>query len=290
MVICSGRRCRMSTTEQRLAANRANAQLSTGPSTIEGKAVASRNATRHGLLSSRVLLDDEDSGEFENLSDELCQSLRPVGRAEMAIVERIAITIWRQRRLVTAETAAITLAREDVPTAKTVSVELGRGYGSEIKHSDLEPFDAQREAWCKTAVAEIEALEEIDLRSLEASAPTVYDQLLTDADGDTAEKFLAGHTRGLTGYIAELTLWCRKELKEAETRPKLLAIAEQVRARASVLSAGTLEILSRYQTTLDQLYKALRALREAQEWRLKTIEPVPPTAVDQPSPAVIELA
>ena len=58
-----------------------------------------------------------------------------------------------------------------------------------------------------------------------------------------------------------------------------------------MLPAGTLEILSRYQTTLDnQLYKALRALREAQEWRLKTIEPVPPTAVDQEPPAVVELA
>ena len=34
-----------------------------------------------------------------------------------------------------------------------------------------------------------------------------------------------------------------------------------------------LEVFSRYQTTLDnQLYKSLRALRDAQEWRLKTIE------------------
>jgi hypothetical protein len=281
----------MSTTEQRLAANRANAQRSSGPTTVEGKAIASRNATQHGLLSARLLLDDEDLSEFEELTDDLCHSLRPVGMAEAALVERIAITIWRQRRLVRAETAAIALAREAVPTAKSVSTELGRGYGSEIKSADLEPFSADREAWCKTAMAEIVALEEIDLRSLEASAPTVYDQLLTDADGDTAEKFLAGHTGGLTGYIAELTMWCRKELREAETRPKLLAIAEQVRARASVLPAGTLEVLSRYQTTLDnQLFKALRALREAQEWRFKTIEAVAPTPADEQTPSVIELA
>jgi hypothetical protein len=68
-------------------------------------------------------------------------------------------------------------------------------------------------------------------------------------------------------------------------------MAETVRARASVLPAGTLEILARYQTTLDnQLFKALRALREAQEWRLKTIEHVPPNAVDQEPPAMAELA
>jgi hypothetical protein len=33
--------------------------------------------------------------------------------------------------------------------------------------------------------------------------------------------------------------------------------------------------MARYQTTLDnQLYKALRAYREAQEWRFKTLEHV----------------
>lgn len=281
----------MSTTEQRFEANRANALLSAGPRTAYGKTIASRNAMRHGLLSSRVLLDDEDPDDFEALTDDLGHSLRPVGIAESALVERIAITIWRQRRLIRAETAAITLARETLPTAKSVSAELGRGYGAEIKPADLQPFDAQREAWCKAVMAEIEALEEIDLRSLEAAAPTVYEQLLTDGEGETAEKFLATHSGGLTGYIAQLMLWCRKTLREAETRPELLAMAAQVRARASVLPAATLEILSRYQTTLDnQLYKALRALREAQEWRLKTVEPAPPKAAGAAPSTVVELA
>lgn len=279
----------MSTSEQRLSANRANALLSTGPISSEGKVRASRNATRHGLLSDRLLLDDEDPSEFEDLVDDLGGSLQPVGVAETALVERIAITIWRQRRLVRAETAAITLARESVPTAKSVSTELGRGYSSEVKPEQLAPFDAGRETWCKKAMSEIEALEEIDLRKLEETAPTVYEQLLADADGETAEKFLTGHTGGLTGYIAELTLWCRKELREAETRPKLLAMAEHVKARASVVPAGTLEILSRYQTTLDNhLFKALRALREAQEWRLKTIEPVPTTSAGKHRSTVVE--
>jgi hypothetical protein len=281
----------MSTSEQRLNANRANALVSTGPVTIEGKVQASRNATRHGLLSGRLLLDDEDPSEFEDLAEDLGRSLSPIGMAEAALVERIAITIWRQRRLVRAETAAISLAREAVPTAKAVSTELRRGFSSEVTPEDLEPFDAQREAWCKAAMAEIDAVEDINLRSIEATASTVYRQLLTDADGDLPETFLAGHAGGLAGYIAELTLWCRKQLRESEARPRLLAMAETVRARASVLPAGTLEILARYQTTLDnQLFKALRALREAQEWRLKTIEHVPPNAVDQEPPAMAELA
>ena len=72
----------MSTTEQRLAANRSNALLSTGPMTAEGKAVASRNATSHGLLSSRLLLEDEDPVEFNELLDRLSRSLRPFDAVE----------------------------------------------------------------------------------------------------------------------------------------------------------------------------------------------------------------
>ena len=53
----------------------------------------------------------------------------------------------------------------------------------------------------------------------------------------------------------------------------MLVLAEQVKAKRLVLPDEALEVFSRYQTTLDnQLYKALRALREAQEWRLKTLD------------------
>ena len=45
------------------------------------------------------------------LAAELQAALSPVGFVELALVERIAIALWRQRRLVTAETASIYLAR-----------------------------------------------------------------------------------------------------------------------------------------------------------------------------------
>jgi hypothetical protein len=165
------------------------------------------------------------------------------------------------------------LSRQPIPTAKSVSTELARGYGSEVKPDHLQPLDADRETFCRTVIAEAEALEEIDLRSIERLAPTIYGQLMTDADGESPEVFLAGHKGGLTVYIGELMLWSRAELKEAEARPHILSVAEQVRTRSAVLPGPTLELLTRYQTALDgQLHKALRALREAQEWRLKTLD------------------
>src|SRR3982751_6651737 len=46
--------------ERRLAANRANAQLSTGPTSPEGKAISSLNAVKTGLCARAVLLADAE--------------------------------------------------------------------------------------------------------------------------------------------------------------------------------------------------------------------------------------
>lgn len=259
-------------TELQLLANRQNSGLSTGPVSAEGKATASRNALRHGLKSTRLVLDDEDPDEFTALLEDLAATLVPVGSVELVLVERIAIAIWRQRRLVQAETAGLRLSRQPVHTARAVTSELRREYGMEIKPEDLVPFDGDRAAFCRAVLSEIEILGVIDLGFIAENAPTVLGQLKTDAEGEALETFLAGRSGGLTGYVGELILWCRKELRVADDRPHVLAIAGEVKARASVLPAEALDLLSRYQSTLDnQLYKALRALREAQEWRLKSM-------------------
>jgi hypothetical protein len=268
----------MSTSEQRLAANRANAQLSTGPTSVEGKAVASRNATRHGLLSSRMLLDDENPAEFDELFFRLCQSLGPDGLMEQTLVERIAVTLWRQRRLVQAEAASLALARQPKRIAAGVSFELGRSYGAELKTDELAPFDTEREQWCRAALGEIEALGTKDLATIENAAPLVWQQLCSDAEEDnqTVPQFISEHEGGLDGFIAHLKLWCREQLGHAKARPHILSLAEQVRAKRLMLPDDTVELLARYQTTLDnQMIKLLRALREAQEWRLKSLDGAP---------------
>ena len=269
----------MSSSEQRRRANRANALKSGGPITDTGRTISSRNAERHGLLSSRLFLEDEDPRKFDDLLIELQSALGPVGTAELTIMERIAISLWRQRRLVTAETAAIDLSRIPRKIAGGVSSALALGYGSELKEDDLQPFDPERVQWCQAVIAEVAQLEPIDLASLPVKAPSIFEQLQSDAaeDGETVEGQLKGHSNGLTGYIGELLKWCHEQLAQAEQRPRVQELADKVRARRLVLPDEAIEIFSRYQTTLDnQLYKALRALREAQEWRLKTLEPALP--------------
>jgi hypothetical protein len=279
----------MSTAEQRITANRANAQFSTGPATADGKAVASRNATRHGLLSTKLFLDDEDSAEFLTLAKGLAASLTPVGALEGTLVERIAVTIWRQRRLVQAETASLSLARQPRKIAIGVGSELGR---SELRQDELVPFDADRERWCRQVIAELDQLSDYSIETLERQAPLTYQQLQSDAgeDQETPDKFIADHKGSLVGYIAGLTRWCREQCSEAEARPHRLELAEQVMAKRLVLPTEALELLARYQTTLDnQLFRLLRALRDAQEWRLRTLEPAA-RSVDEPEAGAAQAA
>lgn len=265
----------MSGPDHRRAANRLNAQKSSGPITPEGKVVASQNALRHGLLSTKLLLDDEDPKEYDALLRGLAKSLGPVGALEAHLVERIAVTLWRQRRLVHAETAGLSLGRKARHTAALVSSELGRRYDRELQPQELSPFDDEHAAWCRAVISEIEELADVSLPSVESQAPLVFEQLQSDmAEAEQApDAFVASHKGGLTGYLAELLLWCRGSLVEAGERPHVLELAKHVMAKRLVLPADTLELMARYQSTLDnQLYKALRALRDTQEWRLKTLD------------------
>ena len=62
---------------RKLAANRANAQRSTGPRTAAGKARAAGNALVHGVLSRRVVLPGEDPAEFVAFADSWRAYLTP---------------------------------------------------------------------------------------------------------------------------------------------------------------------------------------------------------------------
>ena len=262
--------------DRRTLANRTNASKSTGPKSKDGKSVVSSNATRHGIFSDRLFLHDEDPAEFNQLLLELQESLLPVGSLELGLVERIAVNMWRQRRLIAAEAASINLARERKKIAKGVSSELDLTYSmTAIEEDDLEPFDEHQERWCQTVLKQIEQLEDFELMTIEAAAPHVFAQLQRDAEEDHEElpTYLDDYEGGAPAYISELLRWCRKEIAEAEKRPKLSEMAKLVHQQKLMLPERALMLFTRYQTTLDnQIYKALRALREAQEWRLKTIE------------------
>jgi hypothetical protein len=84
--------------------SRLNGARSQGPITPAGKAASSRNATRHGLTSSAVVLPGESAETFEALNQAFIDHFQPRTAVEAELVQTMAIARWRLRRLTSVET------------------------------------------------------------------------------------------------------------------------------------------------------------------------------------------
>ena len=101
----------ISISPRKLEANRRNAKRSTGPRTEAGKSQSRRNAHKHGILASALLITKglaaEDSAEFDELHESLRRDLAPVGGLEKMLVEKIAVCWWRQKRALRCEAGLV---------------------------------------------------------------------------------------------------------------------------------------------------------------------------------------
>ena len=85
--------------------SRINGAKSFGPATAEGKAISSQNALKHGIFSKQVVLPGEDAEAFERLRADYIRRFRPQGDAEQELVETIAASSWRLKRIMRIENA-----------------------------------------------------------------------------------------------------------------------------------------------------------------------------------------
>src|SRR5580698_6424244 len=84
--------------EKQLAANRRNAEKSTGPRTTEGKSNSSRNNLRHGLTGHISLLPTEDREAHDAFCHQLIDSFTPETPMERQLAQSIAEDSWRLNR------------------------------------------------------------------------------------------------------------------------------------------------------------------------------------------------
>jgi len=123
-------------TEKQILANRLNSLKSTGPSTAEGKAIASRNAFTHGLLARQAVLTDEDLTEFNQLHQDMMNSWMPDGPMEILLAERIVALSWRLKRAGRIETGMLNIMSREFAT---------RNREKEYLSSDPRPWDGALE-------------------------------------------------------------------------------------------------------------------------------------------------
>jgi hypothetical protein len=85
-------------TDAQIAANKANAQLSTGPTSEEGKAISSQNRRKFGLTGRFTVLPWEDQEDFDLLVTRLRAEHQPTIAFETDLIEKMAQHFWLAQR------------------------------------------------------------------------------------------------------------------------------------------------------------------------------------------------
>jgi hypothetical protein len=100
--------------EAQRAANLANAQFSTGPTSDAGKKKVSQNALKTGLTGCQVLLPSDDGSRYEAMIRDYQNAFSPVGPEELALVQSIVDVRWRLNRFPGLESALLDLGRRQM--------------------------------------------------------------------------------------------------------------------------------------------------------------------------------
>jgi hypothetical protein len=139
------------TTDKQLAANRANAALSTGPRTPQGRANSKQNALSHGMYSPNLVIFHWESREqFDCLRAAYIQRHQPIDQCELDLVDRLVDATWRRNRMLSLETALLDL--EISRSTDDVDREYGTGadpilriaFAFEQRHGDQSTDRVQR--------------------------------------------------------------------------------------------------------------------------------------------------
>ena len=262
-----------------LKANRDNAKKSTGPRTEPGKKRSSKNAVRHSLFSEHLFVDYDEHQMFEALLSELEQELEPVGPIEAALVERIAIGFWRQRRLNIAEGAMVRLNSRDEslehqrylapPYGRTFPGQ-SRGSGQYREHESKIKSDSD---WVAAILEEIAGLSNPTIANIKATAPKTYAYLEAEAEkiDETPASYLKNLEDGPEELFEEIRKICGEILSKIEEARVDSAYRKDIR-KMSFLPQKS-DLLVRYQTMIDnQLYRALQEFHQLKARRLKTLD------------------
>jgi hypothetical protein len=81
-----------------IAANRRNAKKSTGPRSIEGKAISSQNSLKTGIYAESAIIQGESANDLQALTDEYYARFQPSTPERRALVDTLVNDEWLLRR------------------------------------------------------------------------------------------------------------------------------------------------------------------------------------------------
>ncbi|MBV8896544.1 MAG: hypothetical protein JO051_08530 [Acidobacteriaceae bacterium] len=109
-------------TAAQMVANAANAQLSRGPVTDEGKSVSSLNRLTHGLAGAFRVLSWETQSDFDALLSALHDDYQPQTTVERILVQKAAEHHWIGARALHLQESAMSQTPDGKPDASALNL------------------------------------------------------------------------------------------------------------------------------------------------------------------------
>jgi hypothetical protein len=286
-------------TERKKAANKRNAQESTGPKTSRGKHLSSRNAISHGIFAPGMLLPGENKEEFDQVLTETINDLCPIGSSEFARAKDLVWIKWRKMRLYLAETGAIAKLQADHETmAEMVASTHGPQYNRAV--TDLSRLQGVEERLNSTGRVSMEDRDWLRKLSHCEEVTTFLDMLsLFQKEGtqdgvcpNSKKTTAAGSQQPASGkdaatseadrdHLRDLLLQVLQALKRAIQREQLyhsqhmMRRAEGQRNSLLVPQEADLNRFMRYENHLSSLQERHELALERRQ-RMRRGEKVPP--------------
>ena len=295
-------RAKKQVSEKQAAANRRNAEQSTGPRTPSGKKTAARNALQHGLLASEIVITGGDGKESVEEFAALLAGLRddydPQSMLEDLLVENIAKCFWRLRRSIRCEHGQIRsyldTAIRDREQRRRDSFEIDKSRVAGAPHINAPGLDrsslgikylmglwdeASSEVRTDGFISEEVQKELLGAFRINGSPAIIcksYNQEMKKRREEKAGREEAAVRDELLNYIAEVRGELEKSLapiqqkEQFETEAHLESLA--------LASPESLDRIMRYETNIErQLYRAIDQLERLRRQRGGEFVPPPVT-------------
>ena len=134
-------------TPAQILANRANAQKSTGPRSVEGKAASRFNALKHGLDAQSAILPGEDPADYQALADAYDADFHPRTATERFHVDTLIRSDWQKRRLQQVEAELYRTVLAENPEASLAAALLSQSPAAKLLARIQRQLAAFERAW-----------------------------------------------------------------------------------------------------------------------------------------------
>jgi len=232
------------------------------------------NAMKHGILAQYTVLPHEDRDEYESLLEQLTEEHQPEGPTEAHLVEELAGIIWRKRRVLMAESAAINRGTLSIVRKEPLSFEPSTIEAAAPLKSGLGGKETKLKEMVTATPEEVEhqqKVADLDLKATEKALSILinngedrYQKAVDVLQQDSREwwqemveegEYSADESDLQVFLYSQLLPLCRSIQSNISNHPAILT-----QTLGEGLQPNRLEKLSRYETHLDRKFERTLAM------------------------------